>query len=57
MTSLSTIAAGLAILAGTAVVAYFTFKAGRPVASLRQELYGIEHPSAEQKSGTPTAPR
>jgi hypothetical protein len=41
----STLVAALTLLVGTAIVVLMTWKHAQPVASLRQELYGIQHPA------------
>jgi hypothetical protein len=42
----STYAAVITLAIGTGVVAWSTWKHAQPVASLRQELYDINHPAA-----------
>jgi hypothetical protein len=47
----STFGAVIALVIGTAIVVTMTWRHAQPVASLRQELYAIEHP-AGRSSGT-----
>jgi hypothetical protein len=43
---MSTLASAIALLIGTALIVLTTWRHAQPVASLRQQLYTIEHPGA-----------